>query len=616
MKDADLVLEGGLVSGLVHPAAVLELSQDYRFRHVGGASSGAYVAAATAAAEMARDRGGFDRLARFSAELARPGLVEKLFQAPPETAPLLRTLLAAMRAAGELPATAPVARAYRVLRTLVESTPGDLATGAILGLFAFGLLVVLVNGAPGWWAWLPAAVFATAGGLTAVLRRAGALVLGLRHTGFGIVSGLGQPGSQGEALTEWLTRWLDEIADVPGPLTLGQLETAGVSFHTITTNLSEVRPYAVPFYDHRFLFSEREMRELFPPPVVNHLVENAYRSDRVDPPEGYHFLPDWKELPVIVAVRLSNSFPILLRTIPLYSIDVTTQAPPGEHLRPRPGQLCRNLFSDGGICSNFPIHFFDRWLPTYPTFGISIGAAPARRFHNLVRVQAEAAAVSSPVGVHLPPADRPEPATWQGIDSVGAFLAAALVAAKDSRDTLQRELPGYRERVVQVRLPPGTSGLGPAMHPSVVQDLMAFGTQAGRALRGFNFAQHRWVRLRSLIPRVAEEAKRVREQLDRHFTVTQVEQEAVQSTNGGPPIFPAPPGWSDRAQAILETLGAVGSLPLCEQRDPCEPRPLATLRLTPQFGTAHPPPPMDEKPSVHPEPAPTTPDSARHESPA
>src|SRR5215467_9972253 len=90
MKPCDLVLEGGLVSGLIHPAAVIQLSRTYSFRKVGGASAGAFVAAATAAAEMARATGGFDRLADFSRELAKGDLVDQLFQASPEATPLLR----------------------------------------------------------------------------------------------------------------------------------------------------------------------------------------------------------------------------------------------------------------------------------------------------------------------------------------------------------------------------------------------------------------------------------------------------------------------------------------------------------------------------------------------
>src|SRR5205807_10418438 len=42
--------------------------------------------------------------------------------------------------------------------------------------------------------------------------------------------------------------------------------------------------------------------------------------------------------------------------------------------------LLINWFSDGGICSNFPIQFFDAWLPKTPTFGINLAQlrVPAR----------------------------------------------------------------------------------------------------------------------------------------------------------------------------------------------------------------------------------------------
>jgi len=593
MKPCDLVLEGGLVSGLIHPAAVIQLSRTYSFRKVGGASAGAFVAAATAAAEMARGTGGFDRLAEFSCELARGDLVDQLFQASPEATPLLRTVLAAMQAMSDLPATAPAARAYRTLRALLASTPGDLMRGATLGLIGFVLFAAFVDGRFGWLALFPALLFACAGALVAALTRIGVIARDLRRTGFGLVSGLSQPGGRGQALTEWLASWLDRIAGVPAPLTLGQLSDAGVPLHTITTNLSEGRPYAVPFSDHRFLFAESDMRELFPPAVVNHMVQHAYDSTKVTPPPGYHFLPEWKDLPVIVAVRLSNSFPLFLRSIPLYSIDTsaakTTSA--DQRITPRPGQLCRNWFSDGGICSNFPIHFFDRWIPEHPTFGISIGTAPAKRFYNLTNVDPQLAAESTTQGVHLPSPNRPEPSPWQPIDSVGGFLGAALMSAKDSRDTLQRELPGYRERVVQVLLPAGAAGLGPAMDPTAARDLVDLGTKAGRALQDFDFAQHLWVRLRSLIPRLAYEAERLHEQLQPAgagvpFTVKRAQDDASKSVSPLRLVYPAPSGdWVDRAQELLLTLATAGASPL-SQKD--QPRPVAALRVTPQFGDSSP----------------------------
>jgi predicted acylesterase/phospholipase RssA len=584
LKECDLVLEGGLVSGLVHPAAILELAKTYCFRSVGGASAGAYVAAATAAAERARDHQGFERLAEFAAELRRPGLVDQLFQAPPRTAPLLRVVLAAMRAANELPARAGAARTFRVLRALLGATRRDVTMGAAIGLFALAIVVVLVHGAVGPLALLPAAVFAALGGLAAALRRLVVILIGLRDAGFGIVSGLHEPGRP-EALTEWLARWLDRIAEVPGPLTLGDLGSR-LSLHTITTNLSELRPYAVPFRDHRFIFNETDMRGLFPDSVVAHLIARAYESDRVVLPPGYHFLPEWTDLPVIVLVRLSNSFPLLLRAIPLYTIDAGATAPEGQPVRPRPGQLCPNWFSDGGICSNFPIHFFDSWIPRRPTFGISIMDAPQRRFHNLADVEVRTAEAPNLQGaVHLPTPDRAEPAGWRAIDTVAGFLGAALSAAKDHRDTLQRELPGYRERVVQVRLANESAGLGAAMDPTALAGLGDLGRQAGSLLREFDFEQHRWVRLRSLVPRLAVEAARVGQRIAAGFTVAAVER-AVKDrseTTGGPPLYPVPDDWSAHAQQLLLSLAEAGA-PLSGADAPRAPRPAAALRLTPQVG--------------------------------
>ena len=56
-----------------------------------------------------------------------------------------------------------------------------------------------------------------------------------------------------------------------------------------------------------------------------------------------------------VAARLSLSFPVLLSAIPLYDEQGT-----------------QHWFSDGGICSNFPLHFFDSPLPRWPTFGLDL----------------------------------------------------------------------------------------------------------------------------------------------------------------------------------------------------------------------------------------------------
>ena len=68
LKHCDVVMKGGITSGVVYPPAIVELSREYQFKNIGGTSAGAIAAAATAAAEYGRQRNagptaGFERLA-------------------------------------------------------------------------------------------------------------------------------------------------------------------------------------------------------------------------------------------------------------------------------------------------------------------------------------------------------------------------------------------------------------------------------------------------------------------------------------------------------------------------------------------------------------------------
>lgn len=60
----DLVMKGGITSGVVYPKAIELLSHQYRFKSIGGTSAGAIAAVVTAAAEYQRrctdSRAGFD----------------------------------------------------------------------------------------------------------------------------------------------------------------------------------------------------------------------------------------------------------------------------------------------------------------------------------------------------------------------------------------------------------------------------------------------------------------------------------------------------------------------------------------------------------------------------
>jgi len=69
----DIVLTGGVASGVVYPWAIVELARHYRFRNIGGTSVGALAAALAAAAEYGRRTGfeqPFEALRRAPADLA------------------------------------------------------------------------------------------------------------------------------------------------------------------------------------------------------------------------------------------------------------------------------------------------------------------------------------------------------------------------------------------------------------------------------------------------------------------------------------------------------------------------------------------------------------------
>jgi len=73
----DLVMKGGITSGVVYPSAIARLAVKYRLRNIGG-SAGAIAAGAAAAAEYRRQTdsahpdAGFERLGGLGAELGRP----------------------------------------------------------------------------------------------------------------------------------------------------------------------------------------------------------------------------------------------------------------------------------------------------------------------------------------------------------------------------------------------------------------------------------------------------------------------------------------------------------------------------------------------------------------
>jgi len=139
--ECDLVMKGGVTSGIVYPGALEALSKKYRFRNIGGTSAGAIAATFAAAAEYGRQTGaaadtaataGFAGLERISTWLGEGTNLQDLFQASPTTQPLMKLLLGLLAVKNSAGTTA--GKMLRAVLVLVSSVPGSFAVGFVLGL--------------------------------------------------------------------------------------------------------------------------------------------------------------------------------------------------------------------------------------------------------------------------------------------------------------------------------------------------------------------------------------------------------------------------------------------------------------------------------------------------
>jgi predicted acylesterase/phospholipase RssA len=488
-KFCDIVLKGGITSGVVYPLALVSLAEKYRFSNIGGTSAGAIAAAAAAAAEYGRhtESAGFDRLAKIPDEIG-PNLLA-MFQPTPVLKPLFDIFVAATRAKstmGRIVAIIVAAVRGYWLSALLGLLPGvivvalALAYGGGMGFIAFGLLLALIG--------------LVAGVICRLLKAANT---DLVESDFGLCPGISQPGSSGEeGFTDWLARLINEAAGLDQadrPLTFGDLAAPPggrppIQLAMMTTSLMEERPYTLPLPadDRRFVFERSEWSRIFPSGVMTFLTSAC---DRFDPSAGetgeyYHF-PDPARLPLIVAARMSLSFPFLISGVPLWRRDFTLLEEAERN------KLRRCFFSDGGLSSNFPIHFFDHLLPNSPTFAISLDDYDAKRNRDNVWLPRTAGS-----GIQEP---------IQPFEGLGGFLMRLLVSAKDWQDNLQATLPGYRERIAHVVLRPEEGGLNLAMDEATIRKLVGYGALAGETLRDqFDLDGHRWRRFLVAMARMEE----------------------------------------------------------------------------------------------------------------
>ena len=532
-KYCDLVMKGGITSGIVYPNAVLALAREYRFKSIGGTSAGAIAAAVAAAAaygDRRQQRGeqlpgdaGYGGLSAVSAQLSRRGFIYSLFQ----------------------PAAGARA-AYRLLVVLTGNAgwPRKLLCLAI-AVFQIAPLEVLVALALllglGWWGggWsgvaatlLPSLLCAYGAGVAGAALRVARVA---RRNLLGLCSGLGRSTDK-PALTEWLHESLQQLSGKPmgAPLTFADLHEApryadepdsphAITLQMITTCVSHNEPRTLPLGGAQFWFLREEFEQLFPASVVQWMVDRAGPPREVEGRNYYH-LPQGASLPVLVATRMSLSFPLLISAVPLHEPSrrerrceptSTAAGEDGHNVADSmegltsAGQACGPVitafrvcwFSDGGISSNFPIHLFDAALPRWPTFAINL--VYPQRPEPVVRENDSRQALER--AVFLPTENRhgwqrhyQSIATPLAAGELGRFLFAVVATMQNWRDLLQARAPGYRDRIVHVSLQGDEGGMNLDMPQEVLTRIADKGSLAGARFCSFSFENHYWIRWRNL----------------------------------------------------------------------------------------------------------------------
>lgn len=590
--ECDIVMAGGVTSGIIYPGALAMIARKFRFRSIGGTSVGAIAAAATAAAEYGRQTGknpnAFEivkGLPKTLGEAAADGHTRlfHLFTPEPDT----RTLLALVT-----PLFARGGRAKQILQILSVTCSYwqialSLAVTFLAGLAVFiwllltGSLQSLL---------LSALVLLMTVASTLVVWCASTLVMlkrqwlpSWRSNKYGICTGLSSPDSKAvkrpdfEGLTPWMHGVVQKAAGrsiTDAPLTFGQLwslqgpgeDPSKISPHSfreielamIASDISRNRTVQLPFLETPSpLYVEIDvLKAYFPPSIVDWMTRCCGDYDkRVEPRTDVIRIPRPQDLPVVFGARLSLSFPVLLSALPLMTPDFNKGKGESGHI-----PLRRVWFSDGGLTSNFPIHFFDSPIPSRPSFCLNLVDfdAESPRAVSTDRVDDEEAdpaevghalakPISQPGAASRTAANRPDvttatdpaphdqvwgfvsvaqgnqfiPAPFTAFDTtpgtgVLSFAATLVNTARYWSDNQMLLAPGIRDRVVNIALRDDEGGLNLDMSAKVIADLDLRGRAAGMLIAsrfdpnevtdpetgGPNesmFANHRWVRFRGFM---------------------------------------------------------------------------------------------------------------------
>jgi predicted acylesterase/phospholipase RssA len=656
----DLVLKGGVIDGVVYPGALVELARHYRFHGIAGTSVGAIAASLAAACEFAR---------RFGSDDGFNEVLRKMpdsLGTPSETRPAQSTLRALFQ-------TEPtMQRLFDVVVAVFTHGPGTFAGRAwravwrgyqsrfwLGALLAAGIccVVTAVCGLTylSWEARLLVLLATLSAGLAIF---GGSIYRDFRTTatspGFGFCSGLSTDGGATPALTDWLHKGLQGAAKLPltRPLTFQDLWDApmgpppadtgqsssrtaprSIDLRMIATSVSHGRPYEFPLEPStRLYFKLSELEAYFPPSIIAHLRRESrpytepddtlYGANATVPPLLNSPFPacmdpnDFRELPrgalpVLVAVRLSMNLPILFKSVPLWSVDHEAGRVVNHAGQSAP-RFAKNWFSDGGITSNFPIHFFDKLIPRWPTFGLYIAdldrnKTRAPTTEPTVKVTAFHTEGRSERWTEI--ADNPQPQGQAAFKPFLNYLEALYTSAKDWSDNVNLRMPGVRDRVAIVyKNDPANGGLnlnldrqriltlgyriGVQAGQSLAQKFALDPTRVNPALNGTpGWLDHRWVRLNSAVTAVKTALTGVGAALNTAYGTSPVGTQIHEAANV-PPLkhqqYFEPKLTPVQAQALAQATQALEALEVAlASAPPVAPaynaKPQAELRLRARF---------------------------------
>jgi len=492
---------------------------------------------------------GFLGLAQFPKLLAESqsdgrSLLFHLFRPQPGAERLFGLLSAVLEQKTELPDKPSRVQQLRAVLAVVAHATAKAPIRSLLGvLLGLTLLVLAILGLvrlPSGSSAVLAVALALAIAVGAVATTVGlviALISGvladlgrLPSMGFGMSSGRGTDDSQ-LALTPWLYRRLQDLAgrSYDRPLTFGDLQADELKLQMMTTNLSRAQPMAMPWNDDIYFFEPAEFEKLFGPVVVRAMIDHPplLPSGRVGRRIREVLLvhagtkrpfPRAADLPLIVATRMSLSFPLLIAAVPLYALDYTgtnlayvkavrewrQQHPDADLAEHAAGVTERpvfdvNWFSDGGLTANLPVQFFDSVLPSRPTFAIDL--APFSDDHPRSPDERD--------NSYLPRVNQGgghrRTARWapQPLSALFSFGLSLVETARTWVDQASLTMPGYRDRVVTVYQDGAEGGINLAMPPELVTALSQRGRFAAARLvdrfgpGGGGWPNHRWVRYRT-----------------------------------------------------------------------------------------------------------------------